>query len=190
MCLTSEEKGVTHKVHLLERNFINNEFDLGGRKNILLTLEQQWDSHNNLTADWGLKDKRLKIKSNNVFRNFPGGPLVKTLPANAGDTGLNPGWGAKIRQALWPKNQNIKNRSNIVTNSRKTLKWSTLKIKKKKKKKTTQRNQNKPNNLSIYKTIKCYCQHFRAQKNTWKQRYLNHILPSSAEVGNLWKHMY
>ena len=27
---------------------------------------------------------------------FPGGPVVKNLPCNAGDTGLIPGWGTKI----------------------------------------------------------------------------------------------
>ena len=32
------------------------------------------------------------------FRNFPGGPLVKSLPSNAGDTGSIPGWGMKITQ--------------------------------------------------------------------------------------------
>ena len=46
------------------------------------------------------------------WRDFPGGPLVKTSPPNAGSAGSIPGWGAKIPQALWPKNQN---RSNIVT---------------------------------------------------------------------------
>ena len=28
--------------------------------------------------------------------DFPSGPVVKTLPRNAGDVGLIPGWGAKI----------------------------------------------------------------------------------------------
>ena len=40
--------------------------------------------------------------------DFPGGPVVKTLPSNAGGAGLIPGWGAKIPRASWPKNQNIK----------------------------------------------------------------------------------
>ena len=50
-------------------------------------------------------------------RDFPGGPVVKIFPSNAGN-GLDP----------WPKKQNIKNkqkktpRSNIVTNSIKALK--------------------------------------------------------------------
>ena len=55
--------------------------------------------------------------------------MVRTLPSNAGGASSIPGWGDNIPQALWPKNQNIKNRSNIVTNSMKTLKkWFTIKI--------------------------------------------------------------
>ena len=40
--------------------------------------------------------------------DFPGGPVVKTLPSNAGGAGLIPGWGAKIPDASQPKNQTIK----------------------------------------------------------------------------------
>ena len=57
-----------------------------------------------------------------MWRDFPGGPVVKTLPSNAGGAGSNPHQGTKIPHALWTKKQNIK-RSNIVTNS--------IKIKKK-----------------------------------------------------------
>ena len=32
-------------------------------------------------------------------RDFPGGSVVKTLPSNAGDTGLIPGQGSKIPRA-------------------------------------------------------------------------------------------
>ena len=32
-------------------------------------------------------------------RDFPGGPVVKNLPSNAGDVGLIPGWGTKIPRA-------------------------------------------------------------------------------------------
>ena len=31
--------------------------------------------------------------------DFPGGPVVKNPPANAGDVGWIPGWGTKIPQA-------------------------------------------------------------------------------------------
>ena len=40
--------------------------------------------------------------------DFPGGPVVKTSPSNAGNAGSIPGQGAKIPQVSWPKNQNIK----------------------------------------------------------------------------------
>ena len=40
--------------------------------------------------------------------DFPGSPVVKTMPSNAGGAGSIPGWGAKIPHASWPKNQNIK----------------------------------------------------------------------------------
>ena len=43
-----------------------------------------------------------------MAKTFPGGPVVKTLPSSVGGVGLIPGWGAKIPHALWPKNQNIK----------------------------------------------------------------------------------
>ena len=33
------------------------------------------------------------------FRDFPGGPLVKNPPSNAGHTGLISGWGTKIPRA-------------------------------------------------------------------------------------------
>ena len=59
--------------------------------------------------------------------------MVKTLPSNAGGEGSTPGPGAKIPHASGPKNKkqtNKKTRSNIVTNSIKTLKkWSTSKTK-------------------------------------------------------------
>ena len=47
--------------------------------------------------------------------------MVKTLPSNAGGVGSKiRGWGAKIPHVSWPISQNIKNRSNTVTNSIKT----------------------------------------------------------------------
>ena len=42
------------------------------------------------------------------FRNFPGSPVVKTLPSNAGGVGSIPGRGAKIPHGLQSKHQNIK----------------------------------------------------------------------------------
>ena len=68
---------------------------------------------------------------------LPGGPVVKTLPSNTGDTGLIPTQGAKIPHALWPKNKNINNGRNTVTNLTKTIKNGPLQknLKGKKKKK-------------------------------------------------------
>ena len=34
-----------------------------------------------------------------IKRDFPGGPEVKSLPGNAGDSGSIPGWGTKIPHA-------------------------------------------------------------------------------------------
>ena len=42
-----------------------------------------------------------------------------------------PGWRGKTSHALWPENQNINNRSNIVTNSIKTSKMIHIKKTKK-----------------------------------------------------------
>ena len=33
-------------------------------------------------------------------RDFPGSPVVRNLPCNAGDESLIPGWGTKIPQAM------------------------------------------------------------------------------------------
>ena len=33
------------------------------------------------------------LKFKNIFEGFPGGAVVKNLPANAGDTGSSPGLG-------------------------------------------------------------------------------------------------
>ena len=43
-----------------------------------------------------------------IAGDFPGGPVIKTSPSNAGGAGSIPGQGAKIPHASWPKNQNRK----------------------------------------------------------------------------------
>ena len=40
--------------------------------------------------------------------DFSGGPVVKTSPSNAEGAGSISPWGTKILHALWPKNQNKK----------------------------------------------------------------------------------
>ena len=61
------------------------------------------------------------------FRDFPGGPVVKTSPSNAGGVGSIPGKGSRVRElgshVPWGQNpKNIRNRSKIVTSSIKTKK--------------------------------------------------------------------
>ena len=34
------------------------------------------------------------------LKDFPGSPVVKNLPSNAGDSGSIPGWGTKIPHAV------------------------------------------------------------------------------------------
>ena len=40
--------------------------------------------------------------------DFPGGPVVKISPSNAGDVCSTPGQGAEISYASWPKHWNVK----------------------------------------------------------------------------------
>ena len=44
----------------------------------------------------------------NIYRDFPGSPVVKTSPSNAGAAFSIPGWEAKFPHASWPKNQKKK----------------------------------------------------------------------------------
>ena len=54
-----------------------------------------------------------------MARDFPGGPVVKTSPSSAGVAGVIPGWGTKIPHLRAKKS---KHRSEIVTDSVRTLK--------------------------------------------------------------------
>ena len=54
------------------------------------------------------KGEERKKGEENIFKeimagDFPGGPMVKTLPSNAGIVGSIPGQGAKIPHVSWPK---------------------------------------------------------------------------------------
>ena len=48
---------------------------------------------------WTLKQEWGFTRQKREERDFPGGPVVKNLPSNAGDTGWIPGWGTKIPHA-------------------------------------------------------------------------------------------
>ena len=71
-----------------------------------------------------------KIQKKKKFRDFLGGPVVKTSPSNAGGVGSIPGQGAKIPHASWPNNQNIKQKHYCNKFNKDFKKWSTLKKKK------------------------------------------------------------
>ena len=62
--------------------------------------EPKRDEGQVMQAPWMLFARHLN-------RDFPGGPVVKTSPSNAGGAGSIPGQGAKIPHASWPKNRNI-----------------------------------------------------------------------------------
>ena len=47
----------------------------------------------------GLQPTDSESEVETAVGNFPGGPVVKNLPCNAGDESLIPGWGTKIPQA-------------------------------------------------------------------------------------------
>ena len=50
--------------------------------------------------NWGYQENKLNMLGNNiVFRDFPGGPVVKNPPPNAGDVGSIPGRRTKIPHA-------------------------------------------------------------------------------------------
>ena len=55
-----------------------------------------------------LQEQYNEAIKNKESRDFPGSPVVKTLPSNAGGAGSILGRGAKIPHCYWPKNQNIK----------------------------------------------------------------------------------
>lgn len=50
------------------------------------------------------------------FRNFPGGPVIKTPIFHCREYEFDPGWGVKIPEASWQKKKKHKT-SNILTNS-------------------------------------------------------------------------
>ena len=45
-------------------------------------------------------EKVLKKKKHTAIRDFPGGPVVRNLPCNAGNVGSIPGWGTKIPRVV------------------------------------------------------------------------------------------
>ena len=54
--------------------------------------------------------------------DFPGDPVIETLPSNARAAGLIPDWDARIPNILQPKKNKMQKQNNIQKNSIKTLK--------------------------------------------------------------------
>ena len=71
------------------------------------------------------------------YRDFPGGPVVKTLPSNAGGGGLILGQGTKIPHALQPKKQNLKQQKQYCNKFDKDLSTSHTHTHKQQQKKET-----------------------------------------------------
>ena len=55
--------------------------------------------HSNSILRTGFIEVEFTYKKNHHLRDFPGGPVVKNRPYNAGDSGLIPGRGTKITHA-------------------------------------------------------------------------------------------
>ena len=89
--------------------------------------------------------------------DFPGGPVVKTSPSNAGDTGSIPGQGAKIPHASWPKNQNIKQKQycNKFNKDFKNDPHPKKKIFKNLKKRTTKKTHKSDHITPLLKDLQC-----------------------------------
>ena len=67
-------------------------------------LRNTENTQSNQKRKWREKKERERsaIKTK-AHRDFPGGPVVKTLPSSTGVVGLIPGQGAKMPHASWPK---------------------------------------------------------------------------------------
>ena len=63
--------------------------------------------------------------NNGYPKDFPGGPVIKTLPSNAGGAGSITGWGTKSHKAL--KKPQYKTEAILITDSIKTLNMAHIK---------------------------------------------------------------
>ena len=68
------------------------------------------------------------INQDQTLRDVIGGPVVKSLPCNAGSTGSTPKR-AKISHAMGLKTQNIKRQKQYCNKFNKDLKWFTFRKK-------------------------------------------------------------
>ena len=59
-------------------------------------------------TSWASQLPHFSFLINEGLQIFPGGPVVNTLPSNAGGVGWIPGWGVKMPHTSGPKTRNIK----------------------------------------------------------------------------------
>ena len=71
--------------------------------NLFGEMRGEWLPHSVWPGDILVSDTGFKISLKIRSSDFPGGPVVKTSPSNAGGEGSIPLWGAKIFHASWPK---------------------------------------------------------------------------------------
>ena len=73
-----------------------------------LTFESISEGDERITGEKYSRLGIVQVLLQDFVEDFPGGPVVKTLPSNAQGAGLIPGQGHKIPCASQSKNQNIK----------------------------------------------------------------------------------
>ena len=61
----------------------------GPKKRMFLSVKAQWHE-----PFMGVMEEVIKARLEKKARDFPGGPVVKTLPSSARGVGSIPGWGS------------------------------------------------------------------------------------------------
>ena len=89
------------KTYLYKANNCSQEHQLIQTCQIRLDPQVHNDSQNKM-PHWSLLE--------DLGRDFPGRPMAKSLPSNAGDTGLIPGWGTKIPHVVGQLSQFVSTR--------------------------------------------------------------------------------
>ena len=92
-----------------------------------------------------------------IHRDFPGGPVVKNLPSNAGDAGSIPGWKIKIPHAEWQLNPRATTRepTRSTAHAPKLEKPPTLQLKK------AHTPQRRPSAAKNNNNLKIFCNCFK-----------------------------
>ena len=72
-------------------------------------MTTRWECGSGGGGWWGVENQvvesKKKKKKKKVQEDFPGGPMVKTLPSKTGSRSSIPGRRTKILYDLWPKSK-------------------------------------------------------------------------------------